>query len=159
MNAERTFSSHEILVKLESYCAYQERSTLEVQRKLNEWGRDQKESLEIIDKLRSKGFLNDKRFAESFVSGKYRFKKWGKIKLRFELKQKGISDELIRKALETIDQDEYFSILKELAERKCGEIKEKDSWKKRAKLHRFLAAKGYESDLISEVLDFCTTSE
>lgn len=146
------YPPHVALEKLEAFCAYQERSTSEIKRKLNEWGIGSDDSQEIIDKLNSKGFVDDKRFAFSFVSGKYRIKKWGRVKLRFELRQKGINDSLMKEALLSIDPEIYYSNLLDLATRKWRETKGKDKWDKKSKVMRYLASKGYESDLINDAI-------
>lgn len=152
MSSERKYPPHEALVRLEAYCAYQERCADEILKKCDSWGLSEKEAGELLYELIEKGFVNEERFAESFVSGKFRFKKWGRIKIRYELKKKRIPETLIRKSLSTIDQDQYYSNLLELGKRKWQETKGKDNWDKKAKVIRFLTSKGYESDLINDVL-------
>ena len=96
-------------------------------------------------------FFDDERFCESFVSGKVRIKRWGRIKIRYELKLKGIKEEVIRKALLEIDPLLYEENLLTLAQRKWAESKG-DEWTRKAKVQRFLATKGYENDLIIDAL-------
>lgn len=153
MSSERKYPPHEAQAKLESFCAYQERSRKEILMKLSSWGYDGEPALEIVEELISRGFLDDARFADSFVSGKFRFKKWGRVKLKYELRLKGISEDLISRSLSTIDQDKYFEQLKDLTIKKWQETKGPDLWTRKAKLMRFLSSKGYESDLISDVVE------
>jgi regulatory protein len=153
MSSECKYPFHEALVRLEAFCAYQERSALEVKRKALAWGFKNEETEELVTELQKKRFIDDARFAEAFVSGKYRFKKWGKIKIRFELKQKGITDSLIKTAFDQIDGEIYYQNLTELAARKWKEIKSDDIWSKRSKVMRFLSGKGYEQDLITDVVE------
>jgi regulatory protein len=153
MASERKYPPHEVLARLESFCAYQERCTFEISRKLLEWGYASEEADEFVASLQGKGFLDDERFAESFLSGKFNYKKWGRIKLRYELRARKIGDELVRRVVAEIDPEVYFSVLTELAVKKWPEIKGKDTWDRKAKLTRFLAAKGYELDLISEAIN------
>lgn len=151
MASECKYPFHEALAKLEAYCAYQERCAKEIQKKLEDWGLSFDDSAEILRSLQENRFFDDVRFCESFVSGKVRIKRWGRIKIRYELKLKGIKEELIRKALSEIDPLVYEENLKELTQRKWAETKG-DEWTRKAKLHRFLASKGYENDLINEAL-------
>lgn len=159
MKSERKYPSHEALAKLEAFCAYQERSSKEVLIKLQNWGFDFEESNEILQNLISKKFVDDRRFTEAFVSGKYKFKKWGRIKLKFELRSKGIQESLINEGFKIIDPELYFNNLLELAQRKWSELKDKDEWTKRNKLSRFLASKGYEMDLISDAVQMVINSK
>ncbi len=152
MSSERKYPPHEALARLESYCAYQERCIDEILKKTSSWGLSFDEGQELLEELIQKGFIDEARFAESFVSGKFRFKKWGRIKIRFELKKKRIPENLIKKSISEIDPEQYYTTLKELGVRKWHETKGKDLWDKKAKVMRFLASKGYESDLISDVI-------
>ena len=138
--------------KIEGFCAYQERSHLEVINKLESWHIDFRDINRLISELIETNFLNEERFASSYVSGKFRIKKWGKIKIRQQLKSKQVSNYSLNKALAEIDEDDYLSTLTKLAISKNRLIKAKDQWDRRIKLQRFLQSKGYENELIGEVL-------
>ena len=138
--------------KIEGFCAYQERSHLEVKNKLESWHIDFRDINRLISELIETNFLNEERFASSYVSGKFRIKKWGKIKIRQQLKSKQVSNYSLNKALAEIDEDDYLSTLTKLAISKNRLIKAKDQWDRRIKLQRFLQSKGYENELIGEVL-------
>ena len=147
------FSLEEALIKLEAYCAYQDRCVQEVREKCRTWAISADNTETLIKKLTQSRFLDDERFAFSYVSGKFRMKQWGRIKIRMNLRMKKIPDATIVKAMAAIDGDEYINVLKELAVRKLKDLmSESDPWKKKAKLYRFLAAKGYEQDLVSDVV-------
>lgn len=138
--------------KIEAFCAYQERSHFEVKNKLESWFIDFRDINRLISELIETNFLNEERFASSYVSGKFRIKNWGKIKIRQQLKSKQVSQYSLNKALAEIDEDEYLSTLTKLAISKNKLIKAKDQWDRRIKLQRFLQSKGYENELIGEVL-------
>jgi len=148
----KIFSREQAKIKAESYCAYQERSQFEIRNKLYEWGLHQKDVEEIISELIEQNFLNEERFAMAYAMGKFRIKNWGKIKIRQGLKLKQIPDKLILKSLRAIDEDDYLSILKKILQKKSKTISEKDPFKWRYLLTRFAASKGYESDLIADLL-------
>jgi regulatory protein len=138
--------------KIEAFCAYQERCDQEVRLKLRSWNMDAEHVDILISDLITHNFLNEERFAEAYVSGKFRIKKWGRVKIRQHLKQKNISAYSINKALATIDDKEYLSTIRELLETKSRLVKSKDKWDRLNKLKRYLASKGYETELIHEMV-------
>lgn len=142
------------LVKAEYFCAYQERSQQEIRNKLYEWGIKTSDVEEIITELIVNHFLNEERFAMAYVSGKFNIKKWGKLKIKQGLKFKQIPDKLIQKALNSIDTNDYFKTLEDLAIKKNKMIVENDSFKRSFKLKNYLLSKGYENNLILEVLKY-----
>jgi regulatory protein len=148
----KIYSREQATVKAESYCAYQERSQFEIRNKLYEWGLHQKDVEEIISELIELNFLNEERFALAYSLGKFRIKGWGKNKIRQGLKLKRIPDKLIIKSLKSIEDDDYLMMLKKILQKKLNTISEKDPFKKRYLLTRFAASKGYESDLIADLL-------
>lgn len=154
MSSECNFSFLEAKQKIEAYCAYQDRCHYEVSNKLSMWGIVGEQKDQLISDLIVKRFLNEERFAESFVSGKFRIKRWGKIKIRQHLKAKFIPEYCIKKAINQIDGDEYLSTLRTLTEKKLAELSDQeDSYKKKAKILRYLASKGYEQDLSYDIVN------
>ena len=148
----KIFSRQQAKVKAESYCAYQERSQFEIRNKLYEWGLFQNEVEEIISELIESNFLNEERFALAYTLGKFRIKSWGKIKIKQALKLKRVPDKLIKKSLQSIDDDDYLTMLKRILEKKAEIITETDPFKRRYLLTRYGSGKGFELDLISDLL-------
>ncbi|SDM31794.1 regulatory protein RecX [Pedobacter antarcticus] len=140
------------MLKAESYCAYQERSQQEVRNKLYEWGLHQQDTESIITELILTNFLNEERFAASYVSGKFNIKRWGKIKIKQGLKLKKVPEKMIIKALAKIDYDDYLAAILTAAEKKAASITEKDAYKRKNKLITYLMGRGFEFNVISEVL-------
>ncbi|RZK57987.1 MAG: RecX family transcriptional regulator [Pedobacter sp.] len=140
------------LLKAESWCAYQERSQQETRNKLYEYGLHQNEVEEVITELIITNFLNEERFAMAYVSGKVNIKKWGRIKIKQGLKLKKVPDKLIKKSLNSIDGDLYVANLLSVAEKKTAILSEKDPFKRKFKLVGYLLSKGYEFDVINDVL-------
>ena len=142
----------EIRNKIEKYCAYQERSHLEVKRKLLLLGVKSMDADILMADLIRNNFLNEERFAKTFAAGKFRQKKWGLRKIQTALKSKGVPDSLIAKALQTIDKNHYRQSLHDLLEKKAKTLKETDPLKRRMKLQNFLLTKGYEPDLVIDAV-------
>ncbi|MBS1527898.1 MAG: RecX family transcriptional regulator [Bacteroidetes bacterium] len=140
------------LAKAENYCAYQERSQQEVRDKLYEWGLYPSIVENVISKLIESNFLNEERFATAYATGKLRQKGWGRIKIKQGLKFKKVSEPLIKKALKSIDEDEYLEILRKVIQKKEGTIAEKMPYKRNYKLQQYALSRGFESDLIWDVL-------
>lgn len=138
--------------KIENYCAYQERSQQEVRDKLYNWGLHKNEVENLIVELINDNFLNEERFALAFASGRHRMKKWGKYKIKQGLKQRSISEPLIRIALKSIDPEEYYNNLKDVLEKKASMIHQTDPLKARYQLINYALSKGYEKNLIIEIL-------
>lgn len=147
------YSFQEAKLKIEAFCAYQERCDQEVRKKLTSWLLYEEDIEALIAHLIQTNFLNEERFACAFVSGKFRIKRWGRIKIRQHLKQKKISNYSIQKGLEEIDDDEYLETLKELSINKNHLIRANSKWDRIAKLSRYLSSKGFESELIKIVVE------
>lgn len=139
--------------KIQAYCAYQERCHQEVTRKLKSWGLIQEAIELLISELMQFNFLNEERYARSFSRGKFRIKKWGRKKIRAELKKREVYDKCIDFAMEEIDDKAYFETLKEVLQKKNEHEKESDSYRRKAKLTRYLVYRGYEYDLIRDALE------
>lgn len=136
--------------KLKLYCEWQERSHYEAKEKAFSHGLRKTEVDEILAQLIEENYLNEERFAIQFAGGKFRIKKWGRIKIMYELKQKRISPYCIKKAMSAIEEDAYSKVLTKLAEEKWKSIKGTgvNRFVKMAKTQKYLLQKGYESNLI-----------
>lgn len=154
MIQDTKYSFLEAKSKLEALCAYQERCQFEMDQKLISWNFFPEQRDQLIADLIANNFINEQRFAEAFVSGKFRIKKWGKIKIKSHLKLKHISTYSIEKGLKEIDLDEYWSTLVSLASKKRIELELKKGtiWDQKSKVFRFLQSKGYEADLIADAV-------
>jgi regulatory protein len=141
-----------LLLKLQNYCAYQERSQHETREKIYAEQTFGQEAEQLISKLIEEGFLNEERFALAYAGGKFRMKQWGRNKIRQGLKLKRVPGKLIEKALNSIDNDTYIRILKSLLTKKDASLKEKNPLKRKQALLNYAVAKGYERDIIYMLL-------
>jgi regulatory protein len=146
-------SVEQALEKLKYYCGYQERCHSEVKEKLYSLGLWQSQVEELISRLIEENYLNEERFAQQYAGGKFRMKHWGKIKITYELKKKGVSPYNIKKGLMAIDADDYDKVFQKLSEEKLESLsREKNIFVKKKKLQDYLLQKGYERDLIYDVV-------
>jgi len=156
-----TIDPADILEKIRNFCSYRERSEKEAEIKLKLLKVPSARIRDILQQLREEGFLSDDRFARAFVRGKWRVNHWGKTRITFELRSKRMPEKLISTALEEINQDVYMEILREMLRKKRSELdsqrervnKSKKTLNIRDKLFNFALGKGYESDLIREILE------
>lgn len=149
----KTYTVAEAKLKLENYCAYQERCHQEVRRKLRSMGMIPLAIDDIMVHLIKNNFLNEERFARSYARGKFRIKKWGRIRIERELKARGLSDYTIEAGLDEIDEDEYMDTFETLAEKKYATIKDTNPYKAKAKLANYLLYRGWETDLVYEKIN------
>ena len=145
---KKTYTLQEATKKLEHYCAYQERCHKEVAQKLTDMHMIPEARDVIIVHLIQHNFLNEERFAKTFVSGKFRIKAWGRRRLAFELKQKDISKVNINQALTNISDEEYIEVFNNLAEKKANSIKEPNIFKKKKTFIDYFLYRGWESFLV-----------
>ncbi len=149
---KKQLTPEEALQKLKQYCAYQERSHSEVQAKLYSLGVWKKEHDAIISTLIEENYLNEERFAIAYAGGKFRMKQWGRIKIRYGLKQKQVSEYCIKKALKQIGEEDYANTLQQLAAEKYTSLKGKQYLVRRKKTTDFLIQKGYEHELVAAAI-------
>lgn len=152
MKSKKTYTVEEATRALENYCVYQDRCHKEVEEKLFKMDMIPQACEVIILHLIEHNFLNEERFAKSFARGKFRIKKYGKVRITQELKFRNISTYNIKSALKEIDEKEYIKTLYQLSSQKWENTKESNFYKKQKKVADFLLRKGYESSLIYEAL-------
>ena len=134
--------------RMERYCAYQERCHSEVVQKLQSMRMIPEAIDSIVVHLIEHNYLNEERFTQAFVRGKFRQKQWGRIRLRSELKQKRISPYLIRKTLESIPESEYLSVFEALFKKRLKNLEGEPPARLKQKLHSYLYYRGWENELI-----------
>lgn len=149
----------EALEKARNYCAYQERCQQEVIAKLRSFELNSDEINYVLLQLIQGAYLNEERYSRAVVSGKIRIKKWGKRKIKSYLKQRGITDKCIELGFSEISKSEYYGILENLTINKWNKTKESNVFKKRQKVIAYLYGKGFETDLINEVLSNITAED
>ncbi len=151
-NHKKRLTPAEALSKALKYCAYQERSHLEVKRKLYSYGLYSSDVDEMLSKLITEGFLNEERFAKAFAGGKFRIKKWGRNKILHELESQGLTKRCIEMGLKELDSITYKETLTDLIQKKVSNSTEQNLFKKRDSIARYAIGKGYEPELVWQLV-------
>ena len=146
-------SLEQALQKARHYCGYQERCHREVQERLYSFGLRKADVEQALATLIEENYLSEERFALQYAGGHFRLKSWGRVRIRYELKQKQVSEYCIKKALATIDEDEYEQTLARLAEDRAEALAdEPNAYIRRQKIQEYLLRKGYEPDRVAAML-------
>ncbi|MBT8262411.1 MAG: RecX family transcriptional regulator [Bacteroidia bacterium] len=153
MRNYKTYSVEEAKSRMERYCAYRERCHKEVHQKLVEMRMIPEAVDLILHHLITQNYLNETRFSQAFVRGKFRIKKWGKHRIIRELKSRNISKYNIKLGLKEVPEEEYLTVFHELSEKRWQQLaSEENLQKKKKKFTDYLIYRGWESQLIWEKL-------
>ena len=136
--------------KITRFCLFRERCTYEVLQKLRKLEVDENDWQEVIRQLKEEKYLDDVRYIKAYINAKIYIKKWGKKKIQAELSMRRLDKEVVKQNFLDVDDDVYIGNLNHLAERKWPSLSKKSDREKTASLYRYLASKGYESDLIMD---------
>lgn len=149
---KKTITPQDALMRLETLCAQSEQCTYDLRQKLYRWGISSPDSDKIIKQLIRTRFVDDARFAVAYCRDKYRFNRWGRIKIVYGLRSKHIQSCDITSAIETIDAEEYEEILVSVIKSKASMTKDVDTYEGRTRLFRSVASRGYEPSLIAQII-------
>ena len=147
------YSKKEALSILTRICSKKEICSSEAIQKLGDWGISESDTKEIRDYLIKEKFIDDLRYATHFASDKFRFNKWGKYKISYSLKQKHISETIISEALENFPEEEYRKFIREELIKKMHSLPKTSNYELKGKLYRFAMGRGFENNLIMELLN------
>jgi regulatory protein len=145
-------TENEAISRLQKICSQQEKCLFDISRKLAEWKIPVSQANIILEKLLEDKFIDELRYSKSFVRDKFRFNGWGKIRLRYVLRQKRIDENIIHDALTEIDETTYYSMITGLLEKKRKTLKDKDMDIVKSKLIKYAQSKGFEYDVIRQAL-------
>ncbi len=145
---EMTSQQSEAFYRAAALCSRAEKCSADILTKLNRWGVDEMDADVVLQQLIEEKYVDDERFARSFVRDKFRFNKWGKIKIAYQLHGKRINSNTIEAAMNEIGDETYKNTLIELITEKNKSVKVANPYDRKAKLIRFAQARGFEMDLI-----------
>lgn len=148
MNTSAPNTFKDLKLVLERYCAYQERCHYDVKQKMYRLNVSPKFKDALLVHLIEHDFLNEERFAMAYIRGKHKIKKWGRQRLKSELRRRDISKYIIDKALKSIDETEYLEMFNELSHSKLKTLASYPVIKQKRKLADYLIYRGWESHLV-----------
>ncbi len=143
----------EIYNNLAKQCSRTEKCSYDIRQKISTAGLLNDEADVIIEQLKKEKFIDDERFAKSYVSDRFRFNKWGKVKMHHSLKLKGLPDDLIQKALNSLDETKYRLALLKTMKEKARTVKKKSKFEQMGMIIRFAQNRGFEPELIHRYLN------
>ena len=155
----RVMTADEILYKLAAKCSISEQCLSDVESKLTKYDLTEEERTHILRHLIEEKYIDDRRYAEAYVRDKYRFNKWGRIKIAQGLRMKGIDTETIKSAMGAIDEEEYMDILRDLIKAKRRSTRGSSEYEINGKLIRFATGRGFEFAAIRECLNVTERDE
>lgn len=153
MQKTKTYTVKEATRVLEQFCIYQDRCHVEVEKRLIKLNMIMEAKEQIIIHLIQHDFLNEERFAKSFARGKFNLKKWGRLKIKNELKFRKISSYNIKTAFLEIQEDDYFNTIEKLVLKKSSSLNETNLFTKKKKVINFLIQKGFELNLVYPIVN------
>ncbi|MBQ0056328.1 MAG: RecX family transcriptional regulator [Bacteroidales bacterium] len=146
-------TKEQALNKAAAYCAHAERAPKDVEQKLRDWGMDDDDMDDVMKRLRDDHFVDEERYAHAFINDKFEYEHWGRIKIAFALRQKGISQSLINNTMDdVIDPEKYENILQDLLKSRMKGMALPLAQNDRARLFRFAQQRGFEYDMIIEAV-------
>jgi len=150
---KKEVSTESALSKVMFICSRQEKCCFDIRKKLRDWEISFNDQDKIIQTLIDEKFINEERYTNFYVRDKFRFNRWGRIKITHHLKQKQIQEHLIFDAIEQLDESEYTQNLQDLLISKIKTIRKEDPYQLRAKLYRFAQGRGFEPQLSLRLID------
>jgi regulatory protein len=144
---------NQALARLQRYCAIQERCSSDAARKLRELGIPREKADRVMGLLKKEGFIDDLRFSRSFVSGKFRINRWGRLRIIAALSAKHIPSPIILQSLAVIEEDRYREAIRELTIKKNTLLKNENGLIRRNKIISFVTGKGFETDLVIPIVN------
>ena len=144
----REYTDSELQAKAEQYCAREEQCVSGVRRKLHDWGATPATADRIIQHLIDERYIDERRFVRLYCQGKLRIQRWGRNKMAWELRGKGIADSLIAEGIGSLSDDEYRATLEKVAQAKLTTLRTADEYEKRRKLTAYLLSRGFTPEEI-----------
>ena len=121
--------------------------------KMTRWGIDEDAQQRVVEYLVANIYVDDRRYARSFVNDKLKYNKWGPRKIEQSLWMKHIDESILREALDDVDNEEYISVLRPLLTSKRKTTKAETDYEMNQKLLRFAIGRGFTFEQVKEVID------
>ena len=146
-------TENDAYLTLAALCAQAEHCQYEMLEKMRRWELPEDAHARVMAKLVKERYVDDERYAQAFVKDKIRYNKWGRRKVEQALWQKRIDEDIRKRVLDEVDEDEYLSILRPLLKQKRKTIKAQNDYELNQKLMRFAVGRGFTFDIIRQCID------
>ena len=144
----------ETYAKMARLCSRSEQCSGDVRKKIVTAGVGEDAADEMIQTLKEENYLNDERYVNAYTADKFKFNKWGKIKIRHNLRMKGLPEAVILNALDEIDEAKYKVVLIKTMKEKAKVVKKKKTkFEKMGPIIRFAQNRGFEPELIHRYIN------
>lgn len=153
------FNENEAFSRMAAYCSAAEHCRSEIAEKMQRWGIPYATIDRVLQRLEQEKFIDEERYCRAFINDKYRFAKWGKVKIGQALQLKKISSSVYWNFLNEIDEEEYHAILKKLLEAKRKSVRAENDHELEGKLVRFALSRGFGMEDIRRCMDLSDENE
>lgn len=148
-----SLTTKEAFIRAAQMCSKAEKCSADVKRKIMEWGLDKSDAESVVEQLKQEKFIDDERYIKAYVRDKFNIDKWGRAKISYYLRQKGIHSHLIQAGLDEIDEEKYIALLVKTMKEKARTLKSANRFDKMAKIIRFAQNRGFEPEYIHRYLN------
>ncbi len=152
MDTRKEMTEKEAFVRLSAKCAVTEYCRADMRRMMARWDMPDDARERVLARLQKEGFVDDRRYAGAFTRDKFRYNKWGVVKIALQLRMKGIAPDIIDEAVKEVDDDTALATLRKIIEAKRTTVKGKSDYEVNCKLLRFALSRGFSIDNINKVL-------
>lgn len=143
----------EALNRAMALCSKTEHCISDIRQKLESWGLEPEKAGDVIAVLLRENFINEERYAGAYARDKYRYNKWGRVKIVSMLKAKGIPSAIIDTAVSFTDEGEYKQLVRDMLLSRRKSVKARNQYDLKGKLLRYGLSKGFESSLLYDILN------
>ena len=150
---KKEITEQEAYLQLASICAQAEHCQQEMRDKMKRWGLDEMAQNRVVARLIKERYIDDERYARAFVKDKILYNKWGRRKIQQGLWMKRIDDDIQKRVLDEVDDEEYLNVLKPLLKQKRKITKAQNDYELNQKLLRFSLGRGFTYDIIKQCLE------
>jgi regulatory protein len=147
MSAEESVKK-QVISQMAALCSRSEQCSPDIRKKIIAAGLSNEDADEIIEYLKIEKFIDDQRYTDAYVAEKFRINQWGRIKIRYYLRAKGLPAEVIETGLESLDEKKYIDMLLKTMKEKAKKAGSKSKFEKMGQIIRFAQSRGFEPELI-----------
>jgi regulatory protein len=146
-------TTQEVYKRMAQICSRSEQCSPDIRKKIIASGLTDDEAVELLNELAHEKYIDDERYVKAYVADKFKINKWGKIKMRYYLKGKGLPEEIIQAGLDEIDDEKYIQALLKILKDKAKLVKKKNKYEKMGQVIRFAQGRGFEPEMIHRYLN------